>query len=393
MTFVSTYNSASVRGWTSGNPVGARLALDYDLTSPTIANNVQFGSYISTSSDGGTISIGASGTGNSVLVQYPSATSANIDSPHINGLGTVWIGQIPANIGNINNVDAIQVRTSSTGWSVTQTLYPSVYYGNDNFGSINTIDGSGNIIISLSKENATPFKYMFVYVKSGNTYTETQRITLSGPVYPRLTQNFPVSLSYDANILAVGCSFTGSLGVIGYVDIYNKTGNTYTYQTRVSSLDTSADDGFGSSTSLNSDGSLMLVGAENISTNTGAAYLFQRTGNSWTQVQKITSPKASTGDQFGSCVSISADSSIAAIGAIYEDTGGNNRGSSFIYFNVNSRFYYSQELTGTANLDGFGYSVATSNQPDYITAVGAFGADYSGKTNVGKAYVYSSVET
>lgn len=390
MSFVSTYNSASIRGWSSGTAVGANLILDFTLgPPPPIANNINFGAKISMSSDGNVISI--NGGSGAILYYTTSAISANIDMPRINANGNVWIGYVDANIGNVTR-RAIEVREASANWTVTSYAYPTIPVSPDNFGAINTIDGTGNIIVAFGgTTGGSPFNTLYTFVKSGNTYVETQTTSLLGPYYPALTgPSFPVSVSDDANILAVGCSFSGSTGVLGYIDIYNKTGNTYVYQTRITAGDITPDDGFGETTSLNSDGSLLLVGAENQSTNTGAAYLFQRTGSSWSQIQKIISPKATANDYFGTSVYISSDSTAAVIGAVFEDTGGNNRGSAFVYFNIDNRFYYSQELTGAANGDGFGYSVATSNEPNFVTTVGAFGVDSGNRTNVGRAYVYSS---
>lgn len=392
MSFVSTYNNASIRGWENENQVGAKLQFVTELTSPTIANSAQFGSHTSLSSDGEFMSIGSQG--NSVLIfnSLSSAVVQNITEPRVNESGNVWIGHKQANVGNISFVGSLEIYTANANWTLTQTLLPSVILGFDNFGRVSAMDGTGDTIVTFSTPGGSPGAYIYLYtfVKSGNSYTETQRLTLSGPSYPSFGEGFPVSLSGDGNILAVGSTFSGSIGALQYTDIFTRSGNTYAYQTRLFPSDSTVDDGFGRTTSLNYDGSILVVGASQINTGNGAAYVFNRTGSSWSETQKIISPKSTIGDQFGESVSISSDASALIIGAPFEDTGGNNRGSAFIYFNINNNFYYAQELSGTANNEFFGSGVAIANSLNYVTLCGAQGSDYSGRTDVGKTYLYSA---
>jgi FG-GAP repeat len=392
MSFVSTYNSASIRGWEGENQVGAKLQFITDLSSPTIANNAQFGSHTSLSGNGEFMSIGSQGRSVLIYNSFSSVEDKAISDPRINESGNVWIGHKDANVGGFTSVGSVEIYTANANWTLTQTLLPSVILGFDNFGRVSAMDGTGDTIVTFSQSGGSPSGYIYLYtfVKSGNTYAETQRLTLSGPSYPSFGEGFPVSLSGDGNILAVGSTFTGGLGAAQYTDIFTRTGSTYTYQTRLFPLDGVADDGFGRSTSLNYDGSILLVGAGQFNVGNGAAYVFNRTGSSWSQAQKIISPKSTVGDQFGESVCISSDSSALIIGAPFEDTGGNNRGSSFVYFNINNTFYYAQELSGTANNEFFGSGVAISNSLNYVTLVGAQGADYSGRSDVGRAYVYSA---
>ncbi len=392
MSFVSTYNSASIRGWEGENQVGANLQFVADLTSPTIANQAQFGSHTSLSGDGEVMSIGSQGRSVLIYNSFSNVEDEAITEPRVNESGNVWIGHKQTNVGGFSSVGSLEIYTANANWTLTQTLFPSVILGFDNFGRVSAMDGTGDTIVTFSQSGGSPSGYIYLYtfVKSGNTYSETQRLTLSGPSYPPFGEGFPASISGDGNILAVGSTFSGSLGAAQYTDIFTRSGSTYEYQTRLFPLDSAVDDGFGRTTSLNYDGSILVVGAGQFNVGNGAAYVFNRTGSSWSQTQKIISPKSTVGDQFGESVSISSDSSALIIGAPFEDTGGNNRGSSFIYFNINNAFYYAQELSGTANNDFFGSGVAISNSSNYVTLVGAQGTDYSGRTVVGTAYVYSA---
>jgi hypothetical protein len=393
MSFISTYNSLSVRGWKNSEPVGANLQLQQTINSVVVANNVGFGRFLSCSNDGNYLAISPSGATNSFVFFNSAGSFINqfqIDNfrTMINGNGDVLIGYKDYDIGNLTAVGSVPVYSRvSTTWSLQQTIIPSVYIGFDNFGILNATNQSGNTIVAYATTGGSHGS-VFTFVGSPGSYTETQQILLPGPSRPSI-QDRSIGLSGDGNYFIIGCSSDGTPGPSTYADIYIKSGNTFSYQSTLQPSDTAAGDDFGISVSLNYDGSIALIGASQNNGNAGAAYTFIRSGTSWSQQQKLISNKASANDFFGISSFISSDSSAIIIGAIAEDTGGLNRGSAFIYFNVNNNFYLSQELTGAANTDVFGQGTVISNQPTYVASIGAQGADISPRTNVGKVYVYT----
>ena len=387
MSFVSTFNSLSIRGWENNEPVVEPvLQQDQIINSPVFANNAYFGRYLSLSSDGNTFV--ASGSTPTYVYNYNGTNfanvfSANVAIPAISGDGNTFIG---ASGGNVN----IYTK-SGNAWSLFQTLSNPPYV---NFGNETTIDQSGNTLIAYDGNTSlgTPGG-LITYIKSSGTYTEAQRITLLGPNNP-LGQDRSLYISGDGNYIIVGCSTDNFTSADGYADIYSRSGNTFSYQTRLSASDVGPRNRFGQSVSLNYDGSIALIGAPyggaSAPAHIGTAYVFVRTGTSWTEQQKIISPTSTANDRFGTSSFISSDSSAAVIGAIYNDTGGLDRGAAFIYVNIGNSFYNTQQLNGAANSDFFGQGVAISNQTNWTTVVGAQEADISPRTNVGKVYIYSS---
>ena len=59
--------------------------------------------------------------------------------------------------------------------------------------------------------------------------------------------------------------------------------------------------------SLSTDGDYALVSAKGKNTNTGAAYVYLRTGTSWAQQAKLTASDGETGDLFAYKGAISGD--------------------------------------------------------------------------------------
>ncbi len=96
--------------------------------------------------------------------------------------------------------------------------------------------------------------------------------------------------------------------------------NDYEQLQKIAASDRASSDYFGCAVSIS--GSYAIVGAYqeshdatggNLATNAGAAYIYKRTGSSWTQIKKLVASDRAAGDYFGYSVSIS--DSIAVVGA------------------------------------------------------------------------------
>lgn len=94
--------------------------------------------------------------------------------------------------------------------------------------------------------------------------------------------------------------------------------------------DAAAGDLFGWSVAIAGD--YALVGAyekDDDSAGSGSAYVFQRSGDAWNQVNKPTASDAAAGDQFGRSMAI--DGNYALIGALFDDDDGASSGSGYVY--------------------------------------------------------------
>ena len=91
-----------------------------------------------------------------------------------------------------------------------------------------------------------------------------------------------------------------------------------TEQAKLTASDAAANDDFGWSVALS--GGTAVVGALNHDTaageNAGSAYVFVRSGTTWSEQAKLTASDAAAGDYFGWSVSLSGDT--LAVGAFQE---------------------------------------------------------------------------
>ena len=124
-------------------------------------------------------------------------------------------------------------------------------------------------------------------------------------------------------------------------------------------------------------------------TDAGAAYIFTRSGSTWTQQAKIQASNKGSGDRFGQSVSIDSDGDTAIVGAAYEDTGGSSAGSAYIFTRSGTSWSQQAQIqpTNVSTSDLFGRSVSISG--DGNTVIGSSYVEDTGFTNAGSAYIFT----
>jgi hypothetical protein len=227
---------------------------------------------------------------------------------------------------------------------------------------------------------------------------------------------FAVALSADGNTLAVGSqmeesSATGINGNqndhskfgAGAVYVYTRGAGGWMQQAYIKASNTDQDDQFGFNVALSADGNTLAVSApyedsaatgingnqaDNSMPNSGAVYVFTRSGTTWSQqayIKASNTGDAEEGDQFGYSISLSSDGNLLVAGAIGEDSGATtvngddkdnsapNAGAAYVF--VRNGGTWSQHAYLKAANAGrnflFGYSVAVSGDSSTI-AVGSF---------------------
>ena len=151
-----------------------------------------------------------------------------------------------------------------------------------------------------------------------------------------------------------------------------------------------AHDVFGSSVAI--DGNMIIIGASDGDTangaDTGSVYVYIISGGEWTQQANLKASDGSSGDRFGSSVSIDGDTIV--VGAHMHDTAaGQGSGSAYVYAGAGGVWTEQAKLTASDNATGnnyFGWSVALDQ--DAIVA-GAWGYDTENTRDCGSVYVFN----
>ncbi len=180
---------------------------------------------------------------------------------------------------------------------------------------------------------------VYIFTRSGTTWVQQAYLKASNT---EAGDYFGYSVSLSGDTLAVGAiGEDGNATVVdgnqgdnsafdsGAVYVFTRSGTTWTQQAYIKASNTEAGDWFGHSVSLSGD--TLVVGADgedsnatgvdgdqndNSEDNSGAAYVFARSGTTWTQQAYLKASNTRFGNLFGTSVSLSGDT--LAVGAPYE---------------------------------------------------------------------------
>jgi uncharacterized repeat protein (TIGR01451 family) len=225
----------------------------------------------------------------------------------------------------------------------------------------------------------------YVFVRDGETWTQQAKLTaLDGDA----EDLFGASVAIYGDTVLVGAYWDNVEGRSdqGSAYIFVRNGTTWTQQAKLTASDgVTSDPSFGYSVALSGD--TALVGAlGNAVQNKGSAYIFVRNGTTWTEQAKLTASGSVIGDSFGGSVALSGDKAI--IGATGVDVGANSaQGSAYVFVRTGTTWSQTAHLTASdgAPNDHLGNSVAISGD---TVVVGAMGDDSSISEDVGSAYVF-----
>jgi hypothetical protein len=226
----------------------------------------------------------------------------------------------------------------------------------------------------------------YVFTRSGGLWTLQAELTAGDGV------GFGDSVALSGDTAVVGAPYHVIAGKIdaGAAYVFTRSGGSWTAQAKLVAADAAANDRFGHSVALSGD--TAVVGAPyrdaaGLLPHAGAAYVFTRSGGSWTPQQTIVATDAADGDQFGHSVAVS--SGTALVGAPYRDIAGQaDAGAAYVFTRFGGFWKQQARLTATdgAAAETFGYSVSVSGG---TALVGANGHAVAGMVLAGAAYVFT----
>jgi hypothetical protein len=195
------------------------------------------------------------------------------------------------------------------------------------------------------------------------------------------SDEFGKSVSVSGDYAIVGADGNDSGGSdSGAAYIFKRECNTWVEQAKLVSGDANAQDHFGRSVSISGD--YAIVGAcqdDESGTNSGAAYIFVRNGEEWIQQAKLITSDAGANDYFGYAVSISGD--YAIVGAYQHNAG---QGAAYIFKRDGDNWTEQAKLAAGVpdECRRFGWSVHING--GYAIA----GAPGDSEDDIGSAYLF-----
>lgn len=279
--------------------------------------------------------------------------------------------------------------TGGYGGAATESTQSAVMlFDADKFGhsvAINS-DGTTAVVGAPNAENTSGVLtgVVYIFTRSGTTWTLQKKIQASDGANGDLFGS-SVATSQDGNTILIG---TGKTSNNGFVYAFTRSGSLWSQQAKLSTSDGATGDLFGkNSIALSSDGNTAVISASGDDSSKGSAYIFTRTGSTWSQQSKLTAYDGVASDLFSISVSISGDGNTVAIGASGDDS---SKGSVYIFTRSGSTWSQQTKITSVDSVasDEFGISVSLTTDAEAIL-IGARSNDISGVSNTGAAYIFN----
>jgi hypothetical protein len=251
------------------------------------------------------------------------------NSPSISG-DTALIGALYDDDNGVDSGSAYIFTRSGTTWTQQAKLNASDCAPGDNFGVFVSLSGDTALIAAwYDDDNGVNSGSAYVFTRSGTTWTQEAKLLASDGAS---TDRFGVYVSLDGDSALIGACYDDDNGVdSGSAYIFTRSGTTWTQEAKLNALDAAAGDVFGASVSISGDTALIDAGWDNDNgVDSGSAYIFTRSGTTWTQEVKLLASDGAAGDWFG-VYNVCLDGNTAFIGACYDDDKGVDSGSLYVF--------------------------------------------------------------
>ncbi|MCP9456746.1 MAG: FG-GAP repeat protein [Nitrospira sp.] len=229
------------------------------------------------------------------------------------------------------------VRTGSL-WTQQAVLNASLPEAGEQFGTTVSLSADGRTLAVGAPSNdtvAADSGAVYLFTFDGIIWTQ-QAVLKAGTPAPGDQFGTSLSLSADGRTLVVGAPFTDSAGLdagAAYVLVFD--GSSWTDEAVLLASNAESNDQFGLRVALSPDGQTLAVGApfedsaatgingdqsNNLALDSGAVYLYTRSGGLWTQQAYVKASNTEAGDWFGTSLAFSPDGQTLAVGALQEDS-------------------------------------------------------------------------
>ncbi len=309
-----------------------------------------------------------------------SASDQNGWSVDIDGDSLVF-GAIFADAGLATSAGAAYVFTRSNGvWTEQQKLTASDAAFGDRFGFSVSIDGDTIAVGSPEDDDAGGSSgSVYVFTRSGTTWTQQQKLTASNAL---AGDELGYSVSLDGDTVAIGAWEAARPGnQNGAVYIFDRVGTTWTETQELNAGGSFSNLG----RSVELDGGTLIAGLPNsfaagIAGRPGLANVYTLSAGTWSLEQTLSASDPQSGQDFGWDVDVMGDRVI--VGAYSDDLAGTETGAAYVFLRSGSTWTQQQKLTALDAQSGVRFGYAVSAESEWVAAAaphddGLTGAAYS----------------
>ena len=352
----------------------------------------------------GTVTVGGTNAADFTVTSAPASTVA------AGGSTTLQVTFNPSATGSRsatlsfanNDSDENPFNFSVSGTGITSPSSPIIrasdYQNGDSFGAVTAIDGDTMVVAAVREDGGAGDPYTqagaaYVYVRSGTTWTQQAILRASDVQAEGRFGGYGVAISGDT--IVVGAYTTPNSGA-AYV--FTRSGTTWTQQAKLVASDGEPGDFFGITVGL--DGNTIVVGSYGEDggsgsplSNCGAAYVFTRSGTTWTEQAILRSSDRQAGDAFG--VALDIEGNTLVVGAHGEDGGAgdpaSNSGAAYVFTRSGSTWTQQAILRASDRQtdDRFGITPRLQGTTLVIGAFQEDGGSGDPAADSGAAYVFT----
>jgi hypothetical protein len=253
-----------------------------------------------------------------------------------------------------------------------------------------SLSADGNTAIVGGPYDNSQAGAAWIYTRSSGAWSQqgsklvgTGAIVGPSPVQ-FVQQGYSVAISGDGNTAIVGGPYDNS--GVGAAWVYTRSGSSWTQQAKLVGNGMLGPFAFqGWSVALSSNGDTAIVGGQADGGYIGAAWVYTRSGKVWTQKTKLVANDAVGSAQQGYSVALSADGNTAIVGGVSDSF---YTGAAWVYTHSGSSWTQKAKLVGNGAIGNAqqGYSVALSG--DGKTAMVGGPGDNS---QIGAAWAYALI--
>jgi hypothetical protein len=195
-------------------------------------------------------------------------------------------------------------------WSLAATLTAPDAEPTDRFGSAVAL--AGDTLLVGTTWGDSPIEddsgSAYVFVGGGGSWAFSQKLFAPEPAGNDFFGT-RIALEGDTALIAARSDDVGTVISAGSAHVFVRDGGTWIHQAQLSASDATAVATLGDAMAL--DGDRVLLGAKGDDAaglnSSGSAYLFERVGTAWHQVDKLSSPLPTALQDFGGAVALSGD--------------------------------------------------------------------------------------
>lgn len=224
----------------------------------------------------------------------------------------------------------------------------------------------------------------YVFTRSAGVWVQQAKLVGGPNPGSSAFENFGSSVGIAGDTAIAGATLdpVGNVGAAGSVYVFTRNAGQWTAQSRLIASDVAQNAGVGVRVAISGD----TVVAGSFRGPTGAAYVFTRNGGTWSQQAKLTGSDSVAGDRFAESVAISANTVLVGAPGVDRSAIETDLGAAYVFVRTANLWSQQARLVGAAvaRLDGFG-TVAVDGD---TALIGAQGTIVDGQPSHGAAYVF-----